>query len=153
MTTVAIPHASCLMSSSLTEAFQHFHPVMGVASGLATRITWTQCQNNPIPCFASWQSYGGYAYHSLCPCLYFISLSTLLLPWLHSKLLQMPGKWIAGWGMEDDPSCMSVNVISGPWRAVSEVVASKLFVVASPWLWHWGSIGNPTGGRDDKIST
>lgn len=127
-------------------------PCLVVALGLAIRITWTQCQDNPIPCVVSWQSYVGYAYHSLYPCLYFISLSTSLLSRLYSKLLQMPGKWIAEWGMEDAPRCILVNVISGPWRAVPGVVARKLFVVASSCLWHWGSIQNPTGGRNDKIS-
>lgn len=132
--------------------FPAFLPCLVVALGLAIRITWTQCQDNPIPCVVSWQSYVGYAYHSLYPCLYFISLSTSLLSRLYSKLLQMPGKWIAEWGMEDAPRCILVNVISGPWRAVPGVVARKLFVVASPCLWHWGSIQNPTGGRNDKIS-
>lgn len=94
MATVAIHHASWITNSSLTEVSQHFHR-LGTASSLSTRITWTQCQNHPVPCFASWPSFIGYAYLSRCPCLYLISLSTSLLPWPQSELLQTPGKCIA----------------------------------------------------------
>lgn len=146
---------SCLLAPKfLTHwSFPASPPCLVVTSGLATRITWTQSLLRLLAAVLWWC-----LLKSLPTSL---SVWFLLLPFtfnviaalLHSKWLPTPGICTTGLGMEDAPDPMLVNVISVPWRAVPGVVARKRFIVASPCLWLWGSVQNPTGGREDKNST
>lgn len=106
----------------------------------------------------SWQPIIGGAYCSLCQCLslfdsFFLSLSISSPPLLHSKWL--PDVRQIHWRVRNgrrSQSCVS-NYYFSTAESNARVVARKLFIVVSPCLWLWGSIQNPTGGRDDKNST